>query len=134
MLRSQIVVNLLPELRVCMDLMGPGFIVGVGPVQLGVSVRALDFETNEFHKRLSILGLIAPTPRGNDETSWRVATKGGLTSDASKLQVNLEIALSGASARLSSLNRFFRQLKVRRDVGLRNPNSLRNHRTLSSHF
>src|SRR4029078_9773312 len=82
MLRSQIVVNLLPELRVCMDLMGPGFIVGVGPVQLGVSVRALDFETNEFHKRLSILGLIAPTPRGNDETSWRVATKGGSTSDA----------------------------------------------------
>jgi len=50
-------VNLLPELRVCVNLMRRGFMVAAGClVQLGASVRALHFETNEFHKRLSIWG------------------------------------------------------------------------------
>ena len=63
MLDSEIVVNLLPELRVGVDLMrrgrwfGERSIVGAGCVALlGASVSAFHSETNEFHKRLSIWG------------------------------------------------------------------------------
>ena len=49
MLGPQVVVNLLPELRVGVDLMRRR-------VELGTPVRTLHFETNEFHKRLSIWG------------------------------------------------------------------------------
>jgi hypothetical protein len=76
-LDPQVVVNLLPELRVGVDLMrrvcwlGERSMVGAGClVPLGVSVRTLDSETNEVHKRLSIFGLIAPNPHGNDEPPW----------------------------------------------------------------
>jgi len=71
MLYPKIVVNLLPELGIGVDLMrrvcwlGERTVFGAGcPVQLGVSVRTLDSETNEVHKRLSIFGLIAPNPHG----------------------------------------------------------------------
>jgi hypothetical protein len=43
-----------------------------------------------------------------------------LTSDASGLQLNLEIALSGVSAKVNPFRRFSGRWKVRRDVGLRN--------------
>lgn len=63
MLDPQVVVNLLLELRVSVDLMrrvcwlGERSMVGAGGlVQLGVSVRTLNPETNEVHKRLSIWG------------------------------------------------------------------------------
>jgi hypothetical protein len=61
MLDSQVVVNLLLELRVGVNLMTRGCWPGaryIGAarrlVPLGASVRALHFETNEFHKRLSV--------------------------------------------------------------------------------
>lgn len=61
MLDPQVVVNLLPELRVGVNLMrrgcrpGERFMGAPGRlVQPGVSVRTLHFETNEFHKRLSV--------------------------------------------------------------------------------
>ena len=67
--------DLLPELGVSVNLMrrvcwaAERLMVGPGCfVQLGVSL--LDPETNEFHKRLSIFGLIAPNPHGNDEPPW----------------------------------------------------------------
>jgi hypothetical protein len=56
-------VNLLPKLAVVVDLMMLGrcsdemFAGGIGSfVQLGASVSAFRFETNEFHKRLSVWG------------------------------------------------------------------------------
>jgi hypothetical protein len=63
MLHPEIVVNLLPELRVSVDLMMQGRWLG-GRVMCGagwfawlaLSVSALRSETNEFHKRLSIWG------------------------------------------------------------------------------
>ncbi len=42
---------------------------------------------------------------------------GGLASDAPELQVNLEIALSGVSAKVKSFSRLFTRRKVRWDVG-----------------
>jgi hypothetical protein len=61
MLDPQILVNLLLELVVSVNLIrqdcrrGERFIgAGGWLVQLGASVRALDSETNEFHKRLSV--------------------------------------------------------------------------------
>jgi hypothetical protein len=45
------------------------------------------------------------------------ALNSGLTSDASRLQVNLEIALSGVSAKVKSFSRLFSRSKVRWDVG-----------------
>jgi hypothetical protein len=55
--------NLLPQLRVSVDLMmqgrwlGKRFMCGAGWFAwLGLSVSALRSETNEFHERLSIWG------------------------------------------------------------------------------
>jgi hypothetical protein len=63
MLGPQVIVNLLLELRVGVDLMrrvcwlAERFMGGAGWfVWLGAPVRTLHFETNEFHKRLSIWG------------------------------------------------------------------------------
>jgi hypothetical protein len=62
-LDPKVVVNLLPELHVSVDFMRRGlwpnerFMSGAGWfVWLALSVSALRSETNEFHKRLSILG------------------------------------------------------------------------------
>jgi len=61
MLNPKIVVNLLPELRVSVDLLmqgrwlGERFMCAPGRfAKLSVFVRALRSQTNEFHKRLSI--------------------------------------------------------------------------------
>src|SRR5215472_612784 len=116
MLRPQVVVNLLPELRVCVNLMRRGFMVGAGClVQLGASLRTLHLETNEFHKRLSI-GVNSSKSARNDEASWRVATKIGLTSDASKLQVKLGDRVKRCLSEVKLSQTVFRRLKVRRDV------------------
>jgi hypothetical protein len=63
MLDPEVVVNLVPELRVGVDLMrrggrlGERFMGGAGPfVYPDSSVSALRSETNEFHKRLSSSG------------------------------------------------------------------------------
>jgi len=48
--------------------------------------------------------------------------------------VNLEIALSGVSAKVKPSQPVFRWLKVRRDVGWRNQMLLRDPRTLSRPF
>ena len=60
MLDPQVVVDLLPELRVRVDLMGRSRWIGKGFmcragwfVWVALSVSALRSETNEFHKRLS---------------------------------------------------------------------------------
>ena len=42
---------------------------------------------------------------------------GGLASDAPELQVNLEIALSGVSAKVKPFDQLFTRRKVRWDVG-----------------
>ena len=90
MLDPQVVVNLLPK-----------FGVGVDLVRHGHWLRA----TNEFHKRPFILGLTAPNPRGTRNQSSRGALNSVLTSADSGLQLNLEIALSGASAKVKPPNR-----------------------------
>ena len=69
-LHPQVVVNLLPEFGVGADMMrlgpsrGETFAGGTGWFVLGTSVSAFRSETNEFHKRLSVLGFTAPNPRG----------------------------------------------------------------------
>ena len=62
-LNPKVVVNLFPELRVSVDLMmerrwlGGRFGYGAGwLVYFALSVSAPGYETNEFHKRLSIRG------------------------------------------------------------------------------
>ena len=59
MLDPEVIVNLLPELGIGVDLMMHSSWIGERFarrfVQLSASVNALHFETNEFHKRLSIL-------------------------------------------------------------------------------
>jgi hypothetical protein len=54
------------------------------------------------------LGLTAPNPRGTRNHLHEALLNSGLSSDASGLQVNLEIALSGVS-----LNRLFIPTKSR---------------------
>ena len=138
MLDPQVVVDLLPELgvrvnltrRVCWAaerlMVYPGCFV-----QLGISV--LDPETNEFHKRLSIFGLIAPNPRGTtnhlDELPAR-ATHFRCLKAPSKSGDRVKRCLS--EVKLSQP--VFRPLKVRRDVGSRNEKSLRDPRILSRYF
>ena len=71
MLDPQVVVNLLPEIGVCVDLTmlgrcsGETFVGGTGSfVDFDASVSAFRSKTNEFHKRLSVSRLTAPNPRG----------------------------------------------------------------------
>jgi hypothetical protein len=71
MLDPELVVNLLPELRVGVDLMRRGRWLGERLtwlarrfVYLASSVSPPRSETNEFHKRLLIWGLTAPNSRG----------------------------------------------------------------------
>ena len=89
MLDPQVVVNLLPELGVGVDLARHGHWFG---------------ETNEFHKR-PFIGIDCSKSARNEESSSRGALNSGLASADSGLQLNLEIALSGASAKVKPLNR-----------------------------
>jgi hypothetical protein len=90
-------VNLLPKLGVGVDLVTYGHWLG---------------ETNEFHKRPFIWVDRSKSAR-NEEPSSRAAFNSGLTSGDSGLQVNLEIALGGVSARSSPLNRFLVRPRMR---------------------
>jgi hypothetical protein len=92
MLDPQIVVNLLPELGVRVDLVRYGHWLG---------------EINEFHKRLLFKVDCSKSAR-NEESSSRGALNSGLTSADSGLQLDLEIALGGASAKVKPPNRLFR--------------------------
>jgi hypothetical protein len=58
-------------------------------------------ETNEFHKRIFIWARLLQI-RAEREPSSRSAFNGGLASGDSGLQLNLEIALSGVSAKVST--------------------------------
>jgi hypothetical protein len=91
MLDPQVVVNLLPKLGVGVDLVTYGHWLG---------------ETNEFHKRPFIWVDRSKSAR-NEEPSLQGALNGGLASGDSGLQVNLEIALSGVSAKVKPSNRLF---------------------------
>ena len=84
MLDPQIVVNLLPELGVGVDLVSHGYWLG---------------DTNKFHKRL-LFGVDCSKSARNEESSSRGALSSGLNSTDSGLQLNLEIALSGVSAKV----------------------------------
>ena len=74
------------------------------------SVRLTNFIT-AFH-----WGLLLQI-RANEKPSLRGAFNSGLASGDSGLQFNLEIALSGVSAKVKPFDRFFRPAKVRRGVG-----------------
>src|SRR5439155_1725964 len=91
MLNPQVVVNLLQELGVGVDLVRHGHWLG---------------ETNEFHKRL-LFGVDRSKSARNEEPSSRGSSTSRLALVDSALQLNLEIALSGASAKVKPPNRFF---------------------------
>ena len=113
MLDPEVVVNLLPELRVGLDLMrrgrrlGERFMGGAGRfVQVTLSASVFRSETNEFHKPPFIWGLTAPNPRGmrnhSDEalstaTSLQVPQAPGESGDRA----------SGVSAKVKPINRLF---------------------------
>jgi hypothetical protein len=86
------VVNLLQELGVGVDL---------------VRHRNWLGQINEFHERL-LFGVDCSKSARNEESSSRGALNSRLTSADSGLQLNLEIALSGASAKVKPPNRLFR--------------------------
>ena len=91
MLDPQIVVNLLQELGVGVDLVRHGHWLG---------------ETNGFHKCF-LFGVDCSKSARNEEPSSRGALNSRLASGDSGLQLNLEIALSGASAKVKPPNRLF---------------------------
>ena len=84
MLDPQIVVNLFPEFGVSVDLVRHGNWLG---------------DTNKFHKRL-LFGVDRSKSARNEEPSSRGALHSRLVSVDSGLQLNLEIALGGASAKV----------------------------------
>src|SRR5437667_1197994 len=107
-------VNLLPEVAVVVDLvrhgdwLGERFKCAAGRlIEATALVSALCSETNEFHKRLSfeVDLLQIRTERGTISSPG--ALNSGLASDDSGLQVNLEIALGGVSAKVKPPNRLF---------------------------
>ena len=106
MLDPQLVVNLLPELGVRADLVRQSHRLGARFnsaaaqfLQLAFPVSSLSSKTNEFHERLSF-GVDCSKSARNEESSSRGALNSSLTSVDSRLQVNLEIALSDASAKV----------------------------------
>ena len=112
MLNPQVIMNLLPELRIGVDLtgrsrcLGERFIAGAELfLQLALSASALRSETNEFHKRLSVLGCLLQI-RVERGAIFMGCFKKQPHSRCLKLQVNLEIALSRASAKVKPLDRF----------------------------
>jgi len=114
MLNPQVIMNLLPKLRIGVDLTRRSRWVGKR-FMCRPSASALRSETNEFHKRLSVLGCLLQT-RVERGANFMGCFKKQPHSRCLKLQVNLEIALSGASAKVKPLDRF-RRAKVRWDVG-----------------
>ena len=80
-------------------------------------VSTLSSERYEFHKPVFLFRLTAPNPRGTRNHPHEAALNSRLASVDSKLQVNLEIALSGVSAKVKPLNRLLVRPKMRRDVG-----------------
>jgi hypothetical protein len=113
-------VNLLPELRVTVDLMTQGRWLGERFVRrggwfarLGLSVSALPSETNEFHKRLSSADDWSRL-RGTKNDLRKGTTHSSVTSDAFKApQTQLEakvakmVCISLAPARLDRYPRGF---------------------------
>ena len=69
-------------------------------------VSTLSSEHYEFHNRFFISVDCSKSAR-NEESSPRGALNSRLASVDSRLQVNLEIALSGVSAKVKPLNRSF---------------------------
>jgi hypothetical protein len=113
MLDPQVVVNLLPEFGVGVNLVRHDHWLGDMVkraarrfVYLALSMNALCSKTNEFHKRPSF-GVDCSSSARNEEPSSRGALNSRLASVDSGLQVDLEIALSGASAKVKPLNRAF---------------------------
>ena len=138
MLDPQVVVNLLPELRVSVDLMRRvrwlGSMVGARClVPLGVSVRTLDSETNQVHKRLSIFGLIAPNPHGTTNHPGELLQKPPRFR-CFKAPDESEDRVKRCLSEVKLSRPVVTRLRVRRDVGLRNRNSLRDLRNLSRDF
>ena len=101
MLDPEVVVNLLPELGVVVDLVRHSHWLG---------------ETNEFHKRL-LFEVDRSKSARNEESSSRGALNSGLTSADSGLQLNLEIALSGVSAKVKPPTSVSRRPKMRWNLG-----------------
>src|SRR5438309_11640372 len=87
----RVVVNLLQELGVGVDLVRHGNWLG---------------ESNEFHKRF-FFGVACSKSARNEEPSSRGSSTSRLALVDSALQLNLEIALSGAPAKVKPPNRFF---------------------------
>jgi hypothetical protein len=63
---------------------------------------AFDLSRERFHRFHLSFGLTAPNPRGTRNHSHEDAFNSGLASGDSGLQLNLEIALSGVSAKIQS--------------------------------
>ena len=68
-------------------------------------------ERDEFHRPVCYLRFNCSKSARNEESSSRDALNSGLTSADSGLQLNLEIALSGVSAKVKPPNRLFSRLE-----------------------
>ena len=73
-------------------------------------VSTLCSERYEFHKPICFIWVDCSKSARNEEPSSRGAFNNGLASGDSGLQLNLEIALSGASAKVKPFNRFSSRL------------------------
>jgi hypothetical protein len=69
-------------------------------------VSTLCSERYEFHKPVFFIWVDCSKSARNEEPSSRAAFNSGLASGDSGLQLNLEIALSGVSAKVKTFNRF----------------------------
>ena len=69
-------------------------------------VRTLCSERYEFHKPAFLFGVDCSKSARNEEPSSRGAFSSGLASGDSGLQLNLEIALSGVSAKVKPSDQF----------------------------
>ena len=112
MLDPQVIMNLLPKLRIGVDLTGRSRCLGEGLVcragwfvWVALCASAFRSETNEFHKLLSALVDSSRSARNEGPSSWDAVT--AAYSRWLRLQVNLEIALSGVSAKVKPLDRFY---------------------------
>ena len=103
--------NLLPEVGVGVDLTmlgrcsGETFAGGIGSfIEFDASLSAFRSKTNEFHKPPFYFEVDCSKSARNEEPSSRGAFNSGLASGDSGLQLNLEIALSGVSAKVKPFN------------------------------
>src|SRR5438034_10679113 len=102
MLDPEVVVNLLPQLGVSVDLVRHSHWLG---------------ETNEFHKRPSFGVDRSKSARNEESILTRRFHNSGLALVDSGLQLNLEIALSGVSAKVKLSTGFSRRPKMRWNLG-----------------